>query len=593
MEYNLKIFIYNYSKIIIYNNKKMKKNGEDKMSEISPLIYQCKKHLQKYEYKESRLCCEKILEKFPESWFGLKYKGVSLYQTGKYDEAKPVYEKHNQLYPDDKDTITTLIIMYEEKQEYTKALPLYKKINNTDEVKSKEKRLLYKIKEYQQIINQYEHELNVLEDYDESVEIIKRKMILLEEKGIYEYKNKDYEKAYDSYKKTLQLYPKIEHTILKTKRRVNKWYAKLEELIQEYEDSSDFLKELFNLSHNTEMWYCRIKYNISQFEDPLVYPTILLETDPENITILNVSAWRTYNYDRNFSVNCWKKILEIEPENTEAIQNILDIYSQEYSKDRALRLINSKLYITEIKPKLLMQKIRILESMTLYDEAIKTYDEYLSLNITNELNPKLTQFDKIRCMEEKALRLYIENKLQESFDTYNEVYETFNKIEKTSDVNDEEWKIEDWYTLILGISLKEAGYDYRRFFNKFYTLNYETLKLWNNKIEFLINWRYFGNPITYCNLLLEKNEDNFKIKMLKAGIYHKTKRLSKSVELYEEILKQYPENKEINYIIFKILIQMGEYEDAYKILRTINDTPKEIEKEVNTLKEYLFEEKNY
>ena len=592
------------------------------MSEISTLKNQCRKHLTRYEYPQVIECCDKILEIDNMSWWGLKYKGVSLYQTEQYDEAIPVYEKHYTLYPDDEDTILKLIEMFEKLGEYEKALNLYPIISKSDETRNKQKRLMSKMKRYPEILDNYNKQLKIAEDKEntkcgskqiitalEEKGIYKNKkqqpiddrtytqnntkhiITLLEEKGVYQYKNKEYDPAYKTFQKIIKLYQEVENT--PDKEELDTYYQMLENLLQNHTNSKEFFDELFDFEKNKIGWSNRLNYKLSQYEDSLVYSEILLEKNKNNIELLKISGKISYYQSSTYSLNCWKKILEIKPENTEAIKQILKINSQNYSKDKSLRLINSKLYIDEIKPELLAQKIKILESMTLYDEALKTYEEYLALDLPDGLKyHELTIFDKIRCMEQKAVEKYLEKNLNESYEIYKEISEIVPKIKKEqSIISSNEWTLKDWYKKVLCESINKSENTPEQFYKEFY--KQENTSYWIDKIEFLINWKYFGNPVTYCNILLEKQPTNTQIKLAKANIYYRTKRLTTAIELYDEILKNEPENKEAQYKKFNLQVQKHEYLKAYRILKTLKEYPNEIMFELKNLAEYLFEKRQY
>ena len=213
------------------------------MSEVSNLINQCKKHLTRYEYPQVIECCDKILEIDQESWWGLKYKGVSLYQTEQYDKAIPIYKKHCQLYPDDEDTKITLIEMFEKQGKYEEALKLYGELPQDDKIKNKEKRLKSRMKLFPEIIREYDDKLENVKnlghihksslkspDIPGRIEKHIKLIVLQEEKGIYQYRNREYDKAYRTFQKVSQSYHIIKNYLIDNYKH-EKWYERLNKLL--------------------------------------------------------------------------------------------------------------------------------------------------------------------------------------------------------------------------------------------------------------------------------------------------------------------------------------------------------------------------
>jgi len=573
------------------------------MSEISNLINQSKKHLTRYEYPQVIECCDKILKTDSESWWGLKYKGISLYQTEQYDKAILVYEKHYELYPDDEDTISTLIEMYEKQGKYEKALKLCQEASQNDYIKNQEKRLKTKMKLFPEIIREYDDKLENLisgyiikarlntPDIPRRIEKHIKLMRLLEEKGIYQYRNREYDKAYDTFQKVSQSYNIIKPFL---KHKPKKWYERLNKLLTQYTNSKEFFQELLSTESNIDIWYDKLEYILTSFEDYLVYIDILLEENPDNIKILELSGTISRFKYHDYPLKCWKKILELEPENTKAIQQILNIYRHQYSKDRALKLINSKLYIKDIQTDLLVQKIQILESMTLYDEALETYEKYLSLDLPDGLTyHKLTIFDKLRCMEQKALSYYLEDNLIDSFKLYKNISEIFSNTKRQPYViPPQEWYIEDWYKKVLGESIHKSKDNMETFYKEFYE-NKENIPLWIKRIEHIQTYSNILNSLTYCDILLDKFPEDKNIKLTKANVYYKTSRYEEALELYEKILEKEPENTTAQNSKFNTLVTIQEYDKAYEHLKTIEINIQEIHDNIYWLAQHLLKEEEY
>ena len=539
------------------------------MNNVKQLIKETKRYLTKYDYDKVIELCDRILEIQPDSTFGLRFKGIALFQSGRYREGLDYYCKLYELSHDD-DATYSIAYLNEKLENYDDALKYYEKSPETDLILSKRKRLLTRMKRYQQIIDEYDIKLKELNKLETTRSNIYRKLVLLEEKGVFQYRKEEYDNAFNTFKEASELYQIIKSENPNPKKPRIGWYDILGEILEKSSSPRDFFNEFLNLEKNGKHWYYRIRYNHSQFEDSLVYSDLLLELNPDNIDLLRVCALKSKNIDDDYSLDCWNKILDIEPENVEAVMEILDIYSNHFSKDKSLKLIDEKLYIDEIKLDLMERKFRLLESMTLYDEAMHTYDEYLS--IAQEYDDpynQLTIYDKIRCIEQKAIELFTDAHLDESYNAYLKAYEIFQKAKDSDSHTSWETTMDDWYDKILKQSLQKSGDDPSTFFKEFFRLNSKTLEVWIDKIRFLISWKHFGNPITYCNILLNKKPDNIRLLLTKGYVHYSTGRLQKSLLAYDRVLELDSDNDEAKNYKFNILMQWEEYMKSYKILKSM------------------------
>ncbi|RAP49140.1 MAG: hypothetical protein BZ138_08265, partial [Methanosphaera sp. rholeuAM270] len=273
------------------------------MSKIDKIIKTTKIHLRRYEYEEVEKCCDRILALCPESWWGLKYKGVSLYQRRKYGEAIPVYEKHLKLYPDDEDTKITLVEMYEKEERYKEALALSETIAHSDDSKSRQKRLMAKMGETPRIIREYDRQLHTVEIVEQTTDMIKRKIVLLEEKAVYLYRNGEYDKSHELFHETVQQYEKIKDEIQFHRDEFTKFYGMMKGCLEKCSKEEDFFEKFFKLGENSEAWFGRMENRLSNYEDPLVYTDILLEKNPENIELLENAGRISYSHDSDYSLD--------------------------------------------------------------------------------------------------------------------------------------------------------------------------------------------------------------------------------------------------------------------------------------------------
>ena len=556
------------------------------MNNVKQLISETKKYLTKYDYRKVIELCEEILEIDPSSTFALRFNAIAYSQSGDYHKGLEYYLMLYEL-SHDEDTMYSIAYVYEKLGDYTKALEYYDSTSSNSWVQYKRKDLLTKMNSFQELIDEADLKLNKLEEHDNSEDTVRKKLFLLEEKALFQYKKTDYVEAIESFRNVSSLYDSLDSDSY-YKEKYMGWYTMLHEYLKEYDNPKDFFNKFFTYKEN--IWYNKL--NGGLYPVSVAYHMLLLELEPHNKDLLRACANKFKSLDYDYSLKCFYKILEIEPENREAIEEILDIYSRQYSKDRALKLIDEKLYISDIRPKLLSQKIRLLESMTYYDEAISVYDEYLSINLEESSYDQLTVFDKLRCMEEKALEYYFDNKLDESYNILKEVSVIFNNVVNSGKYESWELDTPGWYMDVLTESIKQSKDNSEVFFRNYYTLTDKTTEAWKNKIRSLSNNNRLGNPITYCNILLKKNKNNEDILLSKAYLYYTTERYDEARPIYNKTIKLYDNNTAKNYK-FNILIKHHQYKKAYQQLQTMKTEYGIVNNNLYMLAEKLEEKRQY
>lgn len=563
------------------------------MANINQIINKAKKHLRKYEYDEVIKCCDQILDKNPRSAFGLRFKAISYYQTGKHKESLEYYYKLYEMFSDDNDAKYSIATLNEKLGNYDEALHFYDIMIKSEPIHSKRKRLLTKMERYDKIIEEYDSQLHEIRN-TASLTNIKRRIVLLEEKAIFQYRNKEIDNALNTLREVIPVYHSIQGEITH-KKEMDTWYDMIDNCITLSSNANEFFEKFLNLEENRQGWINKIEYKFSDYADRLVFADLLLELEPENVELLEIVAKSSRYIDVDYALDCWKRILELEPENVQAINTILDILSTKYAKDKQLELIDKKLYIEDIRSKLLVRKIGILESMSLYDEAIEAYDEYLKIEKEDGLiNHPLTVFDKLRCMEQEALELYLAKQLDESYSILKTVSQIYPTIERNySRIRNDEWLLDDWYKQVLLKAVDKSNGDSKIFFEEFYKINEESLSYWTQKINFLTSWQHFGNPVTYCNILQYRSEDKTKTLMVKALVYYRTRRLNKALTVYNRVLDLEANNDEAKNYKFNILVQKEEYKNAYKLLKSMNIKYQLIRLELNKLAKEFMDNEEY
>jgi len=558
------------------------------MNQVKQLINETRKYLTKYDYDRVIECCDKILELDPNSTFGLRFNAIAHSQNGDRRKGLEYYERLYELSPDD-DTIYDMAYVYEKVGCYEKALNFYDKNSENTWIMLKRRHQLTKLERFQEIIDDYDNNLLMKLNSSDDTKNILMRMVLLEERGVFQYRNKDYSKARETFEEVLALYAGAKSEIKASyKKQFNSWYKRLREYLGKYPDAAEFFRKFFTYD---DVWNVKLDTSIYYVSISITYADLLLELNLDNKDLLIKCAIAYRSFDNSYALDCLYRILELEPENTWAIKEILDIYSYQYSKDRSLHLINQKLYIEDIRTDLLYRKIKLLESMTLYDEALSGYDEYLRC-VDDSTDPKLTESDRLRCLEQKALEYYMDDNLQESYNIYKQAANISKKIMESDKYNGLLSYLYDWYEQVLLESITKSNDNPSNFFEEYYNINNKTLELWIDKINYLNSSYRLGNPIDYCNILLKKNRNNIDLLLTKAYVYYSTEEYEKALNIYNKLIKHDDNNKAKNYK-FNILIKHHQYIKAYKLLTQMNVEYPIINNNLYLLAEKLQDKRKY
>jgi len=558
------------------------------MNQVKQLINETRKYLTKYDYDRVIECCDKILELDPNSTFGLRFNAIAHSQKGDRRKGLEYYERLYELSPDD-DTIYDMAYVYEKSGCYEKALDFYDKNSENTWVMLKRRHLLTKLERFQEIIGDYDNNLLMKLNSSDDTKNILMRMVLLEEKAVFQYRNKDYSKARETFEEVLALYASAKSEIKASyKKQFNSWYKRLREYLGKYPDAAEFFSKFFTYD---DIWNVKLDTSIYYVSISITYADLLLELNQDNKDLLIKCAIAYRSFDNSYALDCLYRILELEPENTWAIKEILDIYSYQYSKDRSLKLINQKLYIEDIRTDLLYHKIKLFESMTLYDEALSVYDEYLRC-VDDSAYDNLTEADRLRCIEQKALEYYKDDNLPESYNILKEAADVSKKIMESDKYSGLPSYLYDWYNKILIESIRKSNDNPEIFFEEYYKINNKTLKLWIQKINYLNSSDRLGNPIDYCNILLNKNRNNIDLLLTKAYVYYNTEEYEKALNIYNKLIKHDDNNKAKNYK-FNILIKHHQYIKAYKLLTQMDAEYPIVNNNLYTLAEKLQDKRKY
>ncbi|MBE6513354.1 MAG: tetratricopeptide repeat protein, partial [Methanobrevibacter olleyae] len=557
------------------------------MDEINNLINITKKYLIKYDYEKVIKSCDKILEIDPGSSFGLRFKAISYIKTGKYEEGLKYYSKLNKIYPDDKDIISTLAYLNEKIGNYDEALKLYDKIIKKYPTGHFRKRLLTKIKRYDILIDECDKQISTIK----KDEICANNKILglLEEKAVYLYRNGQYDESYNTFKKALEIYPESKNGFNPYKKDPQ-WYIHLEECLNKYSDSEEFFNEFFKVD-NYHIWYRKLSRSYAEGYN-FVYADTLIEKNPQNTDILDKIAKISESFDIDYSLDCYYRILEVEPENKTAVNSIISLYENNYNKDKAIKFIDSKLNSPILRLSLLRQKIDILESMTLYEEALKCYDEYMTYEHINESEFTKIIFDKLICMELYALELYNEKNYEKAYRILSEISSKFHNI-----TGNENYELSDWYNNVLRKSLDKSNDNPKIFFKQFYEPDKKQTESWIRKINYM---EYKYTPLknmgykTYPNILFGENPTNYLFLMNKARKYYTgVIKPYEALPIFNQILEINPYNQEILNQKFNMLISSEQYEEAYELFKEIKIDYPVIYYKLDKFVDYLINNREY
>lgn len=252
---------------------------------------------------------------------------------------------------------------------------------------------------------------------------------------------------------------------------------------------------------------------------------------------INGKIREAYDYMQNDSENALKifdEILEIEPENIEAINGKGSTLMKLNKLDKAEICFNHSLSLHE-NPSAFLNKGNICKHRNNLDKAFQYYDKACELNpnlksivniLKNEVATNETYLngfnEQANELIENGIKLKNENKLWDSFETLMEAIAADRTCKKH--VNE---LIDD----ILIIIEKEFKYDDYKFDinNKIDRLKIQALRAFNEE----------NNPkkaLTLFNLILEINKNDINTLNHKGGVLFICKKYKKSIECFDKCL---------------------------------------------------------
>lgn len=556
------------------------------MNEISNLINLTKKYLTKYDYENVIKSCEKIMEIDPGSSFGLKFNAIANIKTGNCEEGLKYYTKLYQLYPDNEDIISRLAHLNEKIGNYDEALKLYDKIIMKYPTSNFRKRLLTKIKRYDFLIDECDKKLSSIKE--DEICANNKKMGLLEEKAVYLYRKGQYDESYNTFKKVLEIYPESKNG--NPYKKDPGWYSHLEECLDMHSNSEEFFNEFFK-ADNLGIWNRKFRSSYAHGYN-FVFADVLIEKNPDNIDILDIIARHSKYFDIDYSLDCYYRILELDHDNKVAVNSIISLYEKNFNKDKALKFIDSKMNNLYLRLSLVRQKIDILESMTLYEEALKSYDDYMKYEHINESDYTQIIFNKLICMELHALELYNDKNYKKAYKILSEVSDKFNNI-----TDNDYYELSDWYNNVLSKSLDKSKDNPEIFFKLFYGPDKKQTESWIKKIN---NQEYRYSPLKnmgykiYRDILLGENPTNYMLLLDKARKYYTgIIKPYEAIPIFNQILKINPNNQEILNQKFNMLITSEQYDEAYELLKGIEIDYPVIYYDLNKFVDYLINNHEY
>ena len=252
---------------------------------------------------------------------------------------------------------------------------------------------------------------------------------------------------------------------------------------------------------------------------------------------INGKIREAYDYMQNDSENALKifdEILEIEPENIEAINGKGSTLMKLNKLDKAEICFNHSLSLHE-NPSAFLNKGNICKHRNNLDKAFQYYDKACELNpnlksivniLKNEIATNETYLngfnEQANELIEKGIKLKNEKKLWDSFETLMEAIAADRTCKKH--VNE---LIDD----ILIIIEKEFKYDDYKFDinNKIDRLKIQALRAFNEENN-------HKKAITLFNLILEINKNDINTLNHKGGVLFICKKYKKSIECFDKCL---------------------------------------------------------
>lgn len=290
-----------------------------------------------------------------------------------------------------------------------------------------------------------------------------------------------------------------------------------------------------------------------------------------------------YDYMQNDSrkaLEIFDEILEIEPENIEAINGKGSTLMKMNMYDEAEKCFNQSLSISE-SPSAFLNKGNIYKHNNEFDCALKFYDKALSLNpnlknIINILKSEITDNNENIDLDEnelikKGIELKNENKLWDALDIF------MKAIEEDSSCKDEAGKLID---------------DIKRSFEKEFIYddgNFDTnSKIDRIKMQALRAFIKENNPkkaLTLMNLVLELDENDINTLNHKGGVLFICSEYQKAIECFDKCLSM---NKDYTCALFNKALVLRAMNKLHEALNCFNELLK-IPQNYNKVKPYQLE----
>ena len=560
-----------------------------------------------YRFTESMPIIEKLLEKYPEDEKLLRNKMFALNELGRFTESVPIIEKLLEKYPEDEKLLRNKMFALNELGRFTESVPIIEKLLEKypeDEKLLRNKMFalnkLYRFTESVPIIEK------LLEKYPEDEKLLRNKMFALNK--LYRFTE-----SVPIIEKLLEKYPEDEKLLrnkmfaLNELGRFTESMPLIEKLLEKYPEDEKLLRnKMFALNE------------LGRFTESMPLIEKLLEKDPEDEKSLRTKIFALNKLGRfTESMPIIEKLLEKDPEDEKSLRTKMFALNQLGRFTESLEIVEELLtsypddiFLLGQKAYGLIKVSRYLESTNLLEYIFDQYPNN-SFNLTSLfariLYSKLPKGDNYAFINSKIsknannlvwvlvkCKLYVcEQKYNESQKIIEENIQLMNNPEFQRELA---FCYESTYEIDKAISLYTSilekypddevslfGRSQAYIAKRKYDLAMEDLERTysiNNSIRCKLSMAFilgitgkYNEAMNILKVLSETSQDSKVILKLKGVIHRKNQHLESSLDCYEQLLAENPNDAD------GLIGAAGVYEDTEQYDLAIKQIDKILEHE--------------